>query len=309
MSVVFLAEDERLRREVAFKLLRPELAGFLDVVTRFMNEAQMLARIDSAHVVRLLDAGVASDLGVASLPYMVLESLHGGDLRERCALGPVEPERVVGWTLEACEGLAAAHVQGVIHRDLKPENLFLSLLPDGTESVKLLDFGIARSFSAESLLTRHGSVIGSPGYMSPEQLREASDADERSDIWSLGVVMFELITGVPPFQAPSAFEVCARVLAGRHPSLDELCPAVPARLAVVVHRCLTPDPEDRFGSVLELAEALAETSPGVGREAARRIQRRMASHRSAPQLSRLVSSVDARAETEPFTNALTKGLS
>jgi serine/threonine protein kinase len=274
MSAVFLAHDSRLERDVAFKILTPALAGSHELVLRFVNEARTLARLDCPHIVRVLDAGVTDEPTLARLPYMVLELLHGEDLRTRSERGMDDVSRVVGWVLQACEGLAAAHAEGVIHRDLKPENLFLCSQPDGTELVKVLDFGIARSLTAPSL-TLSGAGVGSPGYMSPEQVREASVADERSDIWSLGVVLYELLAGVQPFSGGSGFEVCAAILAGQHPRLDRVCPGLPKGLAAVVERCLAVDPRARLNSVLELALGLAPFCPELGAETALRVRHRL----------------------------------
>jgi len=275
MSAVFLARDERLERDVAFKLMNPELALFRDIMARFVNEARMLARLDCPHVVRLLDAGVTRELGSEPLPFMVLELLHGDTLRAECEKGPVDPRRAIAWTLQVCEGLAAAHSEGMIHRDLKPENLFLSLQPDGTETVKVLDFGVARSLGLAQPLTGSGEGLGSPGYMSPEQLRDASAADERSDIWSLGVVMYELLSGSAPFRAESTFELCASILAGGYPRLLDVRPELPRGLAAIVSRCLAQDPDDRPPSVAHLAAALAELNLSGGAATVRRIRRRM----------------------------------
>ena len=299
MSAVFLAHDERLERDVAFKLMNPELALFREVMARFVNEARMLARIECSHVVRLLDAGVTRELGSTPLPYMVLELLHGDTLRAQCDRGPVEPKRVIAWTLQICEGLAAAHVAGMIHRDLKPENLFLSLQPDGTQMIKILDFGVARSLGLRQPVTANGEGLGSPGYMSPEQLRDASAADERSDIWSLGVVMYELLAGFAPFQAESTIELCAKILVGRHPRLADVHPDVPRELAAIVTRCLAVDPADRFADVVELGEALAELAPVTGAGAVRRIRRRMGASVGARRAPSSVAPVDAHAPTIP----------
>jgi len=276
MSIVFLARDERLGRDVAFKILHPQVAASRDIVTRFVNEARALASLDCVHIVRVFDAGVITDPGHAPLPYMVLERLHGNELRAHCEFGPVEDVgEAIGWIVQACEGLAAAHAAGIIHRDLKPDNLFVATQPDGTSVVKVLDFGIARSLTLASSLTSSGGTVGSPGYMSPEQLRDASAADQRSDIWSLGVVLYELLAGVPPFKADSMIELSTRILACRPRRLSRHRPDVPHELVAIVHRCLELDPNLRFFDVSELAEALAPFQHVVSDDAAARVRRRL----------------------------------
>ena len=303
MSAVFRARDERLGRDVAFKLLSPRLAFSREVVTRFVNEARLLARLDCPHIVRVLDAGVTQDPHHAPLPYMVLELLHGEDLRTQCEQGATaDIARAVGWILQACEGLAAAHAQGVIHRDLKPENLFLAREADGTEVVKVLDFGIARSLAMPSSLTFHGEGVGSPGYMSPEQLHHASTADERSDIWSLGVVLYELIAGFPPFHGDSTFDVCAQIATGRCPRLGRYRHDLPRGLAAVVHRCLLADPDERFQTVADLADALAPFGTEDAESAAFRVRRRLEARPSGEIPATGCDGVDVRAPTEPALN-------
>jgi eukaryotic-like serine/threonine-protein kinase len=298
MSAVFRGRDERLGREVAFKVLNPELALSRQVVARFVNEARTLARLDCPHVVRVFDAGVTKEADGAPLPYMVLELLHGEDLRAQCDRGPVaDPERAVGWILEACEGLAAAHAEGVIHRDLKPDNLFVAAQSDGTEVVKVIDFGIARSLTRPTALTAYGGSVGSPGYMSPEQLREASAADERSDIWSLGVVLYELLAGVPPFDAQGMITLCTQILAGRPSRLARHRPDLPRGLVQVVHRCLQLEPEGRYSDIAELAEALSPYCPR-SEDRVRRIQRRLAS-RTSGEVVVGDGGIDVQARTEP----------
>ena len=299
MGAVFLAHDARLERDVALKILAPALAGSHELVTRFVNEARMLARLDCPHVVRVLDAGLTDEPEGYPLPYMVLELLHGDDLRTHCERGRIDPARVLRFMLEACEGLAAAHAEGMIHRDLKPENLFLCSMPDGTEVIKLLDFGVARSLAAPSLLTLSGTGVGSPGYMSPEQLRDATAADERSDIWSLGVVMYELLAGTPPFASNSGFELCAMILSGSRPRFATLCPSVPLGLAAIVERCLAVEPAERFVTVLDLAEALAEFCPASGVETARRIRHRLLVRGLVGAVAPAESAIDVQAATQP----------
>jgi serine/threonine protein kinase len=302
MSTVFLARDERLGREVALKLLSPRLAYSREIVTRFVNEARMLARLDSEHIVRVLDAGVTGEAERTPLPYMVLELLQGEDIRSQCERGPVENvERALEWILQACEGLAVAHAEGVIHRDLKPENLFIARTPDGSEVVKILDFGIARSLAVRSSLTQSGEGMGSPGYMSPEQLNDASTVDERSDIWSLGVVLYELLAGVPPFHSKSAFELCAQILAGRPARLSRFRDDLPRGLVATVHRCLQVDPDERFGSISELVSALAPYCPRFAESAVARIQRRLDARASGERVITVdTEPVDPRAATEPW---------
>jgi serine/threonine-protein kinase len=301
MSAVFSARDQRLEREVAFKILTPELACSREVVTRFVNEARTLARLDCPHIVRVLDAGVTSEPELAPLPYMVLELLHGEDLRTHCERGPLAAGRALTFVLEACEGLAAAHAEGVIHRDLKPENLFLCALPDGTELVKILDFGIARSVASRPSVTLSGEGMGSPGYMSPEQVRDASAADERSDIWSLGVVLYELLAGVPPFQAATPFDLCALILAGKFRRLEALRPDLPQSLAGVIERCLAVEPTARYQNVVELATALAPFVAG-GVQALGRIRHRLFGRESGEVSTSRRALVDVQAPTEPVVH-------
>jgi serine/threonine-protein kinase len=275
MSMVYVAYDQRLQRNVAFKLLVPSLAYSREVVTRFVNEARTLARLDSPHIVRVYDAGVTSDPERAPLPFMVLELLRGWELRTLLDQGVTDQARIVGWMLEACEGLAAAHAGGVIHRDLKPENLFLTVEPDGSERLKILDFGIARSIEREAYLTLEGEGVGSPGYMSPEQLRDASSVDARSDIWALGVVMYELFSGTPPFHAKSSLELCAQVLNTQIEPLSVIRPDLAPELTAIVDRCLERDLEKRFTNVLELAQALSPFARASRLVVSERIRRRL----------------------------------
>jgi serine/threonine protein kinase len=275
MSLVYVAYDQRLQRNVAFKLLVPSLAYSREVVTRFVNEARTLARLDSPHIVRVYDAGVTSDPERAPLPFMVLELLRGWELRTLLDQRVTDQARIVGWMLEACEGLAAAHAGGVIHRDLKPENLFLTAEADGGERLKILDFGIARSIERDAYLTLEGEGVGSPGYMSPEQLRDASSVDARSDIWALGVVMYELFSGTPPFHAKSSLELCAQVLNDPIEPLSAIRRDLPAELTAVVDRCLQRDPNKRFTNVLELAQALSPFARPSRLVVTERIRRRL----------------------------------
>jgi serine/threonine-protein kinase len=213
---------------------------------------------------------------------MVLELLKGAELRHSLVERGAEDRRgFVGWMLQVCEGLAAAHVEGIIHRDLKPENLFITTEGDGTQVVKVLDFGIARSMQLASSVTREGERIGSPGYMSPEQIKDVRGVDERSDIWSLGVIMYEGLAGVAPFRAEGAIQVCVEILTAPVVPLGTLRPDLSPELVAVVERCMQRAVEARFANVADLADALAPHAYPAGADIAVRIRRRLGSRADA----------------------------
>jgi serine/threonine protein kinase len=259
MAVVLSAYDAVLERDVALKVMLPVLIVSSEAVERFVNEARALARLESPHVVRVLDCGrLRAPTSCAGLPFMVLELLRGEDLYSVAAReGGLAPQRVVRYAVQACAGLAAAHAQGIVHRDLKPENLFLALDADGNECVKVLDFGIARSRSRRAL-TRGRVGLGSPGYMSPEQVQGGGLVDARSDIWGLGIVMYELLAHRPAFLGDDAHALCAQTLTATVAPLGDIRPDLPRGLIEIVERCLERDPSHRFDSVEQLAEALED---------------------------------------------------
>jgi serine/threonine protein kinase len=210
MGIVCEAIHLELGTLVAVKFIHSDLVDNPDMVQRFLNEARTAAGLRSEHVARVYDAG-RLDSGEH---YLVMERLDGtgldGLIKE---LGPLEPREAVDLVLQACEGLAEAHAVGLVHRDIKPGNLFLTRRPDGRPFVKVLDFGISKRLLDVHLgLTDPRSSIGSPWYMSPEQMKNASSVSQRTDIWSLGVVLFELLTATHPFEGRTVTEVCSKVL-------------------------------------------------------------------------------------------------
>ena len=241
---------------VALKFLRPEFATHQEAVSRFTIEARASFRLRSEHVARMLDVDIHD-----GVPFIAMELLEGTDLRNLLeARRVLEVAPTVDYLLQTCEALAAAHAIGVIHRDIKPENLFLLGTGDPTDHLKVLDFGISKvavrgeNRKTHQALTR--MAVGTPPYMSPEQVRASSALDARSDIWSVGCVLYELLTGTAPFDRVSLMQACAAVLEDEPRAPSTLNSEVPAELSDVIMRCLRKDPSARFEDVASLAEAL-----------------------------------------------------
>ncbi len=257
MGVVYAAHHELLHQRVAIKLLLADASADDGTVTRFLNEARAAAKIPSEHVVRVLDVGLLEE----GRPFLVMEYLEGHDLarvlRDR---GRLTPREAVDYVLEAIEAVSQAHALGIVHRDLKPSNLFLTELADGTRAIKVLDFGIAKAFGdaagANAAVTTQG-LLGSPGYMAPEYVRSAKAFEPRSDMWALGVVLYELLSGTLPFRGDNVGEILVAILEKKPAPLAVIAPDLPPGLGSVVERCLRRKPQDRFADLAELAEALA----------------------------------------------------
>jgi serine/threonine-protein kinase len=274
MGIVFAGMHVELDQRVAIKVVRPELSHSEEAVTRFLNEARAAARLRGQHVARVLDSGRLE----SGIPYLVMEFLDGADL---CTVirrsGPLPASTAVHYVLQACEAIAEAHSEGIIHRDLKPENLFLIRAPDGSPVVKILDFGISKRQSPDAKgFTDPTRGIGSPNYMSPEQMVAPDTVDHRSDVWSLGAVLYELLAGHPPFQADTLPAICVKVLREEPIPLKGLRPDVPAGLERVVMRCLSKRREERYSSVAELARELSSFAPDAARALASRAERILA---------------------------------
>jgi serine/threonine-protein kinase len=251
MGVVLQVTHLQLGECLALKILLPELVSTPDVITRFVREAQAAVRLRGEHVARVTDVGVFPD----GAPYMVMDYLVGndlaGELERRRALAAGE---AVDYVLQACEALAEAHAIGIIHRDLKPANLFLTRRPDGTPLIKVLDFGISKASMRNTVITHKDSVLGTPGYMSPEQIRSTKDVDARTDIWSLGVVLYELLEGRCPFDLPSFPATVLMTMTEPPPAMTA---KLPRGLPAVILRCLEKDRAKRYSSIAALAAALA----------------------------------------------------
>ncbi len=274
MGVVVAAHHLELDERVAIKFLLPEVLTHVDAVSRFSREARAAVKIKSEHVAKVTDVGKLEN----GAPYMVMEYLDGHDLsawlKQR---GPLPIEQAVEFVLQACEAIAEAHSLGIVHRDLKPSNLFVIRRPDGGLSVKVLDFGISKTTSplgsgSGGTLTATSALMGSPLYMSPEQMQSSRDVDSRSDIWAVGVILYELVTGELPFVAETMPELVLRVVQGAPPaSMRARLPAMPEGFEAVVLRCLDRDRGRRYESVSELATALLPFAPKRSRVSVERI--------------------------------------
>jgi serine/threonine-protein kinase len=272
-GVVVAARHLQLDRLVAIKFLRTALASD-EIRLRFEREARAIAQIESEHVVLVLDVGALDDFS----QYMVMEYLEGRDLAKILKEdGPLSVEDAVDCMLQVCEALEGAHAQGIIHRDLKPANLFLTRREDGGPHIKVVDFGISKITGPKIIdggprdMTSAFTVLGSPRYMAPEQLRNSKDVDGRADLWSLGAVLFQLLTGKPAFEAENNVQVSLVVLTNEAPLLRSVMPHAPPELEAIIVKCLTKDRNGRFQSAAELADALRPFGSDRTRESLERL--------------------------------------
>jgi serine/threonine-protein kinase len=266
MGVVWAGTHVLLGTPVAIKVIHSELKGDSEVVQRFINEARAAAALKGEHIARVFDVGMLE----SGEPYLVMEQLEGMSLDLYLAgRGPLTLTEAADIVLQVCEGLAEAHAAGLVHRDIKPANLFLARRPDEQLSVKILDFGIAKRLDATSpALTDPGKGLGSPWYMSPEQMLTPARVDARADVWSLGVLLFELVTARLPFEGDSVPNVCAHVLAASPLRPSDHRGDIGLELDAIVLRCLEKEPAQRFDSVSELGRALLPLSSTAHRAAA-----------------------------------------
>jgi len=265
MGVVVSALHLHLQERVALKFLRPGAGRTEEFNARFLREAQVTAKLRNEHIVKVSDVGVLE----SGAPYMVMEYVSGTDLRRVMRTeGPLPVPQAIDYIIQACEGLAEAHAIGVVHRDLKPSNLFITHRRDGSDLIKVLDFGISKAnlMLAEELedLTAAGALLGSPKYMSPEQLTNTAQVDERSDVWSLGVVLYEMLTGAPPFVAETHAATCVRVLGQEPPaSIVARRKDVPPELEQAIFHALERDMSLRTANVADFAEEVGAAARDV----------------------------------------------
>jgi eukaryotic-like serine/threonine-protein kinase len=276
MGIVVSAIHLGLEQEVAIKFLLPEAMRSPIAVERFLREAKVAAKVRSEHVTRVHDVGTLG--GEGGVPYIVMEHLEGSDLGQVIdAEGALSIEESCEIALQACEALVEVHAAGIVHRDLKPSNLFVTRRADGSPAVKLLDFGISKLTlggdepSLDPALTQTATIMGSPSYMSPEQLKSTKEVDSRADVWSLGAVLYEAITGKPAFRGESLPQVCA-MIASEDPELpSSRRDGIPLELERTLLRCLEKNP-DRRASLVELARTVAKFAPERARASLERIE-------------------------------------
>jgi serine/threonine-protein kinase len=254
MGMVLAATHLALGTRVAIKVMLGGGKKSGEHEARFLREARVAAMLRSQHAGKVLDVGTTE----AGAPYIVLEYLDGEDLGARLqARGPMPVEEAVGYVLQACEAIAEAHALGIVHRDIKPPNLFLTTGVDGAPCIKVVDFGVAKHGDGSLALTGTTQALGSPLYMSPEQMGAAREVDGRADIWSLGVTLFELLTNTTPFEADTLPALCTRVCSGAPTPITQLRGDVPAGLEAVLRQCFEKDRARRWPNLAALAAALA----------------------------------------------------
>ena len=280
MGQVVSAMHLQLRERVALKFLLPSAARNEEHRARFLREAQAAAKIRSDHVARVIDVGTLP----SDLPYIVMEHLEGEDLQSILQQrGRLPVGEAIELMLQAMEGVAEAHAQGIIHRDLKPANLFVSLTRSGDRIVKVLDFGISKIVEAGDVspeLTQTSSAIGSPMYMSPEQIRSARNVDTRTDVWALGVILYQVLTGKFLWKAENSAALCAMIAADDPTPMRVHRPELPEALDDIVLRALAKRLEDRIQNVADFASALSRFAPNEdNRDASERIARTLTGSR------------------------------
>ena len=256
MGIVVAARHVDLGKRVAIKKLLPQALEYPGACERFVREARSAARLEGEHIAQVHDTGALED----GTPYILMEYLDGQDLKKVVrARGALPASEAAFYVYQACEAVVEAHAQGIVHRDLKPANMMLIRRASGAPCIKVLDFGISKELDPAARvydLTRSGVIMCSPSYMAPEQVSHPKEVDPRSDIWALGVVLYELVTGILPFHADSGMELLAQVLQKQPQSPVEIVPGLSGDLEDIILKCLDKAREKRFQTVVELMDAL-----------------------------------------------------
>jgi serine/threonine-protein kinase len=297
LGIVVLAVHRELNQRVAIKYLKPEALATSALVARFHREARLAASLHSEHVVRVFDVGRHRRAG----PYMVMEYLEGSDLASVMTSGRIDIATAVDYVLQACDALAEAHSHGIVHRDLKPENLFLARRGTRGTIVKVVDFGLSKvtipagQSGSFSRLTEQGERFGTPMFMSPEQLACSADVDARSDIWALGVVLFELLTSELPFEGVTAATLAANIFSATPRELRPLRPDASPELEAVIRRCLAKDPAGRYRDIEALATDLVPHGPASAPERLEAIRRALRTGSVKPPRGDVVRPLPSRA--------------
>ena len=269
MGTVWAVEHVLTHQKFALKLIRTSQAQRPGTRRRMLREAKVASTLHHPNVVHIVDAFVAAQ----GTPVLVMDLLEGRTLRQRLHLGRLSLDEAARLLVPAMAAIKSAHAAGVIHRDLKPDNLFLVALPDGREDVRVLDFGLARLIAVDAnsdQLTRSGEMLGTPSYMSPEQAFGETDLDERSDVWAMGVILYECLGGRRPFEGENLGQVLKRITSGERPTVGEVAPGLPADVADLVERMLTVPRERRL---VDLGEAIEVLSHHAGGEVEARVIR------------------------------------
>jgi serine/threonine-protein kinase len=296
MGVVYAAHHILLDRPVALKLLAADAAMQNDARARFLNEARNAARVDNDYVCRVMDLGVLP----SGQPYIAMELLDGTDLgRLLAARGPLPIVEAVGYVIHALTGIGTAHLMGIVHRDLKPSNLFVAKKPGGGSIVKVLDFGISKAQTGmgPANVSAVNNPLGSPAYMSPEQVSLSPTIDARADLWAVGVILYELLTGKLPFEGNTVPEALAFILEREPAPPSSLRPDVPRGLEAVIAHCLAKDPAQRFADAAALAAALGPFGPWASNPL-----------REAPPASANAVGTSPDRASIPDTSTLTRGV-
>jgi serine/threonine protein kinase len=314
MGVVYLAQHPVIGRKVAIKLLHAVLARDPDIVARFFNEARAIHMIAHENIVEILDFGQTAD----GQPYFIMEYLTGESLSDAIGRGAMVPELVEAISVQMCRALSAAHSKGIVHRDLKPHNVQLVTKADGALQVKILDFGVAKILASpdgeQSVKTRTGSLMGTPLYMSPEQCKGAGLLDHRTDIYSLGVILFEMISGRPPFTAEGVGELFAKHMLEDAPLVTEFAPNAPPHMAAAIMKSLAKEPDARFANMEDFRKAIVgEIKVAVPASSGKKIrfsntQVATMSPRASTTLSSASSEIDESFDLAPRRRRLMFGL-